>query len=155
MHTGTKTRDTVATADTHLISGVCAGTTIMTLDGEMPVEHLTAGTRVITRDSGMAVLRRVTAQTVRVAPIRIKAGSLGHTRPDRDMMVAPGTQIHIRDWRAEALFGTPAAMVEANRLVDGEFLAVQDEVEMRIYTLTFDRQHILYADGVELASAAV
>ena len=155
MHTGTKTRDTVATAATHLISGVCAGTTIMTLDGEMPVEHLTAGTRVITRDSGMAVLRDVTAQTLRVAPIRIKAGSLGHTRPDRDMMVAPGTQIHIRDWRAEALFGAPAAMVEASRLVDGEFLAVQDTREMTVYTLTFDRQHILYADGIEMASAAV
>ena len=155
MHTGTKTRDTVATAATHLISGVCAGTTIMTLDGEMPVEHLTAGTRVITRDSGMAVLRDVTARTLRVAPIRIKAGSLGHTRPDRDMMVAPGTQIHIRDWRAEALFGAPAAMVEASRLVDGEFLAVQDTREMTVYTLTFDRQHILYADGIEMASAAV
>ena len=155
MHTGTITRDTVATAATHLISGVCAGTTIMTLDGEMPVEHLTAGTRVITRDSGMAVLRDVTARTLRVAPIRIKAGSLGHTRPDRDMMVAPGTQIHIRDWRAEALFGAPAAMVEASRLVDGEFLAVQDTREMTVYTLTFDRQHILYADGIEMASAAV
>ena len=155
MHTGTRTRGTAATADTHLIAGVCAGTTIMTLDGEMPVDHLTPGTRVITRDSGMAVLRHVVARKVRVAPIRIKAGSLGHTRPDRDMVVAPGTQIHIRDWRAEALFGTPAAMVEASRLVDGEFLAVQDEVEMTVYTLTFDRQHILYADGIEMASAAV
>ncbi|MFZ3582357.1 Hint domain-containing protein [Loktanella sp. DJP18] len=155
MHTGTKTRDTVATAATQLVSGVCAGTTIMTLDGEIPVEHLTAGTRVITRDSGMAVLRGVTSRTLRIAPIRIKAGSLGHTRPDRDMMVAPGTQIHIRDWRAEALFGSPTAMVEAQRLVDGEFLAVQDEAEMTVYTLTFDRQHILYADGIEMASAAV
>ena len=155
MHTGTITRDTVAAAEIKLISGVCAGTTIMTLDGEMPVEHLTPGMRIITRDSGMAVLRDVTARTLRVAPIRIKAGSLGHTRPDRDMMVAPGTQIHIRDWRAEALFGAPAAMVEASRLVDGEFLAVQDTREMTVYTLTFDRQHILYADGIEMASAAV
>lgn len=155
MHIGTKTRDTVATTDTQLLAGACAGTTIMTLDGEMPVEHLAPGMRVITRDSGMAVLRDVTAQTVRVAPIRIKAGSLGHTRPDRDMMVAPHAQIHIRDWRAEALFGSPAAMVEAQRLVDGEFLAAQTPREMTLYTLTFDRQHILYADGIEMASAAV
>lgn len=155
MHTGTKTRDTVAPADTQLISGVCAGTTIMTLDGEMPVEHLSAGDRVITRDSGMAILRGITAETVKVAPIRIKAGSLGHTRPDRDMIVAPGAKLHIRDWRAEALFGTPAAIVEAMRLVDGEFLAVQDLREMTVYTLTFDRQHILYADGIEMASAVV
>ena len=155
MHTGTRTRDSVASAAIELISGVCAGTTIMTLDGEMPVEHLTPGLRIITRDSGTAVLRDVTARTVSVAPIRIKAGSLGHTRPDRDMMVAPGTQIHIRDWRAEALFGTPTAMVEAQRLVDGEFLAVQELREMTVYTLTFDRQHILYADGIEMGSATV
>lgn len=154
MHTGTKTRDTAANSENPLISGVCAGTTIMTLQGEMPVELLTAGMRIITRDSGMAVLRSVKMQTARVAPIRIKAGSLGHTRPDRDMMVAPGTQIHIRDWRAEALFGAPTAMIAASRLVDGEFLAIQDSRNMTVYTLTFDRQQILYADGIEMASAA-
>ncbi|SFL02149.1 Hint domain-containing protein [Loktanella salsilacus] len=155
MQTGTMTRDTVAKAAVTLTSGICAETTILTLNGEMCVEDLTSGTRIITRDSGMAVLRSITSETLRVAPIRIKAGSLGHTRPDRDMLVAPGTQIHIRDWRAEALFGSPAAMVEAQRLVDGEFLAVQDACEMTVYTLTFDRQHIVYADGIEMASAAV
>jgi hypothetical protein len=116
MHTGTMTRDTVAKAAANLISGVCADTTIMTLDGEMRVEDLTQGTRVITRDSSMAALRSITSQTVRVAPIRINAGSLEHTLPDRDMLVAPGTQIHIRNWRAEALFCRPAAMVERNGL---------------------------------------
>ena len=153
MHAGTKTRDTLI--QTAAISGVCAGTTIMTLDGETPVEHLTPGSRVITRDTGMAVLRSVTVQTLRTATIRIKAGSLGHTRPDRDMMVTPGAQIHIRDWRAEALFGAPTATVAASRLVDGEFLSMQDKQEVQVYTLTFDRQHIMYADGIEMASAAV
>ncbi len=155
MHTGTITRDTVATTNIDLTTGICAGTTIMTLDGEMPVEHLTAGARVITRDSGMAILRRIDVHTTRLAPIRIKAGSLGHTRPDRDMIVAPGAQIHIRDWRAEALFGSATAIVDASRLVDGEFLAIQDSCDMTVYTLTFDRQHILYADGIEIASQAV
>ena len=60
MHAGTKTRDTLI--QTAAISGVCAGTTIMTLDGETPVEHLAPGSRVITRDTGMAVLRAVTVQ---------------------------------------------------------------------------------------------
>ncbi len=136
-------------------AGICAGTTIMTLDGEMPVEHLNAGDRVITRDSGMAILRDIKVTTVKAHAIRIKAGSLGHTRPDRDMMVMPGTQLHIRDWRAEALFGQPAALVAASRLVDGEYLAETNLREVNVYELTFDRQHILYADGMEVASAAV
>ena len=136
-------------------AGVCAGTAIMTLEGEMPVELLVEGTRVITRDAGMSVLRKIEKTTVKVAPIRIKAGSLGHTRPDRDMMVTPGSRLHIRDWRAEALFGAKAVAVPANRLVDGEFLAEQPAREMTVYTLRFDKEHIIYADGVELVTDKV
>jgi len=101
----------------------------MTMDGEIPVEHLSVGDRIITRDSGMSVLRSVSSETVKMTPIRIKAGSLGHARPDRDMMVSPNALLYIRDWRAEALFGASA--------------------------VSFDRQHILYADGVEMLSEAV
>ncbi len=155
MHLGT----TISTADAVKAdvfdTGICAGTTILTLDGEMPVEHLTPGDRIITRDSGMAVLRDIKATTAKMQPIRIKAGSLGHTRPDRDMLAAPGARIHIRDWRAEALFGKPAALVPAHQLVDGEYLAPLSPSEVTTYQLIFDREHILYADGMEIASAAV
>lgn len=155
MQLGTKDRADFTRAIETQESGICAGTTIMTLEGEMPVEHLSVGDRIITRDSGMAVLRDIQVTKTRTSAIRIKAGSLGHTRPDRDMIVSPQAQLHIRDWRAEALFGAKAAMVSADRLVDGEFLAIQDAQDITIYSLTFDRQHILYADGIELASAAV
>ena len=57
MHTGTITRTATAVAKKAIESGLCAGTTIITLDGEMPVEHLSVGDRVITRDSGMSVTR--------------------------------------------------------------------------------------------------
>lgn len=136
-------------------AGFCAGTTIMTLQGEMPVEALQPGDKIITRDAGMAVLRKVTAHTVKARTVRIKAGSLGHTRPDRDMMVMEKTPLHIRDWRAEALFGQQAAIVEASRLLDGEFISVQEPQDVTVYALTFDRQHIVYADGMEVASVAI
>ena len=155
MPLGTKERAATADINETLLSGICAGTTIMTLDGEMPVEHLSVGDRVITRDSGMAVLRAVKSESIRTQTIRIKAGSLGHTRPDRDMIVAPQAQIHIRDWRAEALFGATAAIVSADRLVDGEYLAFQENADVTLYTLEFDRQHIVYADGIEMASAVI
>lgn len=150
MHLQTELRaaEVVKTKTTE--AGICAGTTVMTLAGEMPVEHLAVGAKIITRDSGMAVLKSITSRTAKIQPIRIKAGSLGHTRPDRDMMVAPGTRIHIRDWRAEALFGAKAVNVPAHRLVDGEFLAEAALREVTIYTLHFDREHIVYADGIEM-----
>lgn len=126
----------------------------MTLDGEMPIEHLSVGDRVITRDSGMSVVKRISSSKAHMQPIRIKAGSLGHTRPDRDMVVAPGANLHIRDWRAEALFGTTSASVAAERLVDGEFLAVTEMQEMTVYHIQFDREHIVYADGMEMIAGA-
>jgi len=92
---------------------------------------------------------------VRVASIQIKAGSLGHTRPQDDMIVGPDTLVHIRDWRAKALFGADVATVKAKRLIDGEFVSEQDATTMTVYELIFDKQHILYADGLEVASASV
>lgn len=155
MQLGTITRTAPAVAANTIESGLCAGTTIMTLDGEIPVELLSVGDRVITRDSGMSVIKAINSRDVKMQPIRIKAGSLGHTRPDRDMIVAPGARIHIRDWRAEALFGVAAATVEAHRLLDGEFLAQQPTRDVTVYDIAFDREHIVYADGIEVVSAAV
>lgn len=158
MHQGqTKdfTDNVVMAAPVANVAGIAAGTTVMTLDGEMPVEKLHAGDRIITRDSGMSVLREVRCAQVRVATIQIKAGSLGHTRPQDDMIVGPDTLVHIRDWRAKALFGADVATVKAKRLIDGEFVSEQDASVLTVYELVFDRQHILYADGLEVASASV
>lgn len=150
MHLGTIETKAAKAVTPTLETGLCVGTTVMTLAGETPVEQLKVGARVITRDSGVAVLKDIRNRSVKMAAIRIKAGSLGHTRPDRDMIVAPGARIHIRDWRAEALFGTPTAMVAAQKLVDGEFLAPQEAAEAEVFELVFDRPHIIYADGIEM-----
>ena len=134
------------------LTGLCAGTTVLTLDGELPVEHLAIGDRVISRTSGAATLRDIVVTKVMMTPIRIRAGSLGHTRPDRDMLVAPDAQLHIRDWRAAALFGTPTAMVAARRLIDGEFVAEETTRVMTLFNLVFDRPQVIYADGMEIGA---
>lgn len=154
MHTEVTVKTAPKAAKTTLQTGICAGTTIMTLNGEIPIELLSVGDRVITRDSGMSVIKEITASRAKMRPIRIKAGSLGHTRPDRDMMVTAGVKLHIRDWRAEALFGAPSASVCAERLVDGEFVAEAGVREMSVFHITFDREHIVYADGIELIAGA-
>jgi len=138
MHMGMTEFATPTAIETQTTTGICAGTTILTL----------------TRDCGMTHVKSIKASTVTMEAVRIKAGSLGHNRPDRDMLAAPGAKLHIRDWRAEALFGKPAASVAAERLVDGEFLAKQPEAEMTVYEITFDRAHIIYADGIELVAGA-
>lgn len=136
-------------------SGLTSQTIVLTLDGEMPVDRLAPGDRIITRDSGVAVLKERRRTVVEMAPVSIKSGSLGHTRPDKDMIVGPDARILIRDWRAEALFGARVALVPARRLTDGEFVTDLPKREVAMYDLVFDRQHIIYADGIEVASAEV
>ena len=62
-------------------SGLLRGTTVMTLDGELPVEHLTRGYRIITRETGMAVLRGVDVAIRRARCVRITARTLEKIAP--------------------------------------------------------------------------
>ncbi|MBY5988377.1 Hint domain-containing protein [Roseovarius atlanticus] len=135
-------------------SGFAAGAIVMTLDGEKAIEDLRPGDRVITRDTGMAVLRGVASATLRTRAIRVQAGSLGHTRPVRDVLLPAGQLLLIRDWRAEAMFGAKRAVAAVSRLVDGEFITDEGEVDMTLFTLEFDTPHVLYVDGLEVASTA-
>lgn len=136
------------------IAGLRADSIIMTLDGEKSVADLSVGDRVITRDSGMALITSVRSQKVRTRAVRILAGSLGHTRPDHDVTFPAGQPILIRDWRAGAVFNAKQAMVAVHRLIDGEFITDEGEQEMTLYELDFDRPHILYVDGLEVSSDA-
>lgn len=130
--------------------GIVTGTIVLALSGECAVEDLVPGDRIITRDSGVAVLRDIEIVEETVIPVRIKAGSLGHRRPQEDVIVPQTTHVHIRDWRAQALFGHPSITVPAERLVDGEFIAEEAPRRMRLCRLVFDRPHVIYAGGIEV-----
>lgn len=134
-------------------AGLCAGSTIMTLEGTLPVEFLSPGDRIITRDSGVAILRDIQISTVNMRPVTIKPGTLGVDRPDGPITMAPGQRVLIRDWRAKALYGEALALVPAERLVDGEYISQAPKaVETQIITLIFDTPHVIYANGMEMAA---
>lgn len=132
-------------------AGFLPGTILLTQDGEMPVEFLSPGDRIITRDRGFVPLRHITRAPQCVRAIRFAAGSLGDTRPDCDLILPAGQLVLIRDWRAQALFGTAQAMVRADALVDGEFICDLGPREMPLFQLNFDSAHVLYAGGLEVA----
>ena len=127
---------------------------LLTMQGERRVDALAIGDRVITRDSGVATIRSVSVQRASAHSIRLRAGSLGHTRPDRDVLLPSGQPVLVRDWRAPAMFGARQAMVPVHRLRDDEFVTDAGTRDMTLHTLYFDAPHILYVDGLELASDA-
>lgn len=146
---------TLSPLDTREDTGLLGPSLIMTLDGERPVDGLCPGTRIITRDSGTAVLRSIRRRRIVARSVHVRAGSLGHNRPEDDAILAAGQPVLVRDWRAQALFGAPQALVPAERLADGEFVTLRDPAPMVVHDLAFDTPHVLYVDGLELASALV
>ncbi len=148
--------ETLADADAELAatcSGIAAGSMVLTLRGAVAVEDLQIGERIITRN-GARSLRALECEAVTdLAVVRIAPGALGHDRPEVELTVPAGQQVFLRDWRAQAIYGTREAMIPAARLVDGEFLRAEQAGELRLFRLAFDRPEIIYADGVELACA--
>lgn len=136
------------------LNALVAGTVVLTLEGALPVEFINPGDRVITRDSGMAVVRQVRRRLRRMRAVSIRAGSLGNARPDQDITLSASQEVLVRDWRAPMLFGASQALIPVERLVDGEFIRLLGVIEVETVELVFDAAHILYADGLELASAA-
>lgn len=126
--------------------GIAQGTVVLTARGERRVETLRAGDRVVTRERGMAVLRRIRRFSAPACAIR--TDSLGLGRPERTTTVAATQHVAVRDWRAAALFDHGAALVPARRLADGRQIAATGEATF--FRLEFDAPLTVYANGLEM-----
>lgn len=137
--------------DTACLAALTAGTTVLTLKGSLPVEALRPGDRIITRDGARALLglRQVAATRM----VRVSASAIGIEQPEEDMVIAAETKILVRDWRAKALKGCDQAVIEAARLVDGEYIRFEASSPAAFYALEFDAPVVIYAGGLELAIA--
>lgn len=129
------------------------GTPIQTQDGVLPVETLTSGDQLITRTQGLTPLSKIRKSRAMMHAVRFAAGSLGHTQPGSDLLLPLNQQVLIRDWRAKAMFGQPQAVVPAFELIDDEFIRDEGMQMLELCTLTFDRPHVIYAGGMEIATS--
>ncbi len=132
------------------------GTLIRTDRGPVPVEALSVGDRVMTRDHGLQPLRWIGSRDLSLAdlivqpqlqPVRIGAGALGAGLPRRDMLVSPQHRMVIEGGRAEMLFGEAQVLVAATHLTG---LAQIDPVLTRgvcYIHLLFDAHELIEAEG--------
>ncbi|MEM7470016.1 MAG: Hint domain-containing protein [Pseudomonadota bacterium] len=132
--------------------GLLAGCKILTIEGYTSIADLKPGARVVTR-SGLKRLRHLNKTTRFFKPVAVTSGSLGYTRPARNLKMAPDQEVMVRDWRAEVLFGRDAVVIPVSRLLDGKYIFSQGEAAHHdVYELVFDIEEVFYADGVELLS---
>ena len=143
-----------ASSETQMTIGMAQGTLVLTAEGLIPVDYLTAGDRIITRD-GVRVLAHISVHVLAGEVVRVSASSQGHARPEEDVILGCDQAVLIRDWRAKALYGAAQALVPVSRMVDGEMVRREKAVGLRMYMLGFAAPQVVYAGGLEVGCDAV
>lgn len=134
-----------------LVACYCRGTLILTPAGEVPVEDLAIGDRVVTVTGEerrvhwigrRAFDGRFVAGKREVLPIRVAAGALAEGVPVRDLWVSPGHSLYI-----------DGVLVLAEYLLNGATIAQEERVErLEYFHVELDEHAILLADGAPAES---
>ncbi|PWK62724.1 Hint domain-containing protein [Roseicyclus mahoneyensis] len=132
------------------------GTLIATPRGEVPVENLRVGDRVITRDNGIQEIRWVgtrtldrseLAQNPNFKPILIKKGSLGHGLPERDMVVSPQHRLLIANQMTELYFNETEVLVPAKHLLNKWGISQLETLRTTYIHFMFDQHEVVLSNG--------
>ncbi|WP_050602281.1 Hint domain-containing protein [Ruegeria sp. 6PALISEP08] len=132
-------------------------TLIMTDRGEIRVQDIKPGIRVVTTTGGSEPVRMVLSRTLRqsdllkkpeLRPIFIAAGSLGHGLPRRDLRVSRQHRMLVRSAIALRMFATRDVLISAVRLTELPGIFIDDAATRVTYHhLIFDRHVVLFAEG--------
>ncbi|WP_415233398.1 Hint domain-containing protein [Pseudorhodobacter sp.] len=132
------------------------GTLIATPKGEVPVESLKAGDRVITRDNGIQELRwsgqrkfdwAHLAANPHLRPIMLRRGSLGNGLPERDMMLSPNHRVLVSNDRTSLYFDEHEVLVSAKHLIGGKGIFEVQSIGTAYIHLLFDQHEVVLSDG--------
>lgn len=132
------------------------GTLIATPKGEVPVESLKAGDRVITRDNGIQQIRWTgrkdmgwhdLAANPHLKPVLIRQGSLGNGLPERDMMVSPNHRVLVANDRTALYFDEHEVLVSAKHLVSSQGISAINAVGASYIHFMFDRHEVVLSNG--------
>ena len=132
------------------------GAMITTQRGEVPIQHLQAGDRVVTRDNGIQPVRWVGKSQMflqdfqvdpHLLPVLIRQGSLGKGLPERDMMVSPNHRILVANERTSLRFSEREVLVAAKHLSVPGVHTVQSSGTTYIHFLC-DRHEVVLVDGI-------
>ena len=126
----------------------CRGTRIATARGQVPVEELEIGDRVITRDHGYQRIRWIgsTARVARadIAPIVIRAGVVQNAR---DLRVSPNHRLLMKGPMVEFFIGQSEVLVAAKHLVDDLRVLRAPPGWVEYFHILFDHHELVLSEG--------
>ena len=124
----------------------CSDTLILTDNGEVAVQNLKIGDRLVTTDGRLAPVSWLGHRTVstrfadplRELPIRIKAGALGTNVPCRDLLLSPDHAILINE-----------VLIQAGALVNGTSIIREIKVPQAFtyYHVELDDHSLIFAEN--------
>ncbi|MGB0798513.1 MAG: Hint domain-containing protein, partial [Planktomarina sp.] len=132
------------------------GTMIATPRGEVAVEDLNVGDKVLTRDNGMqeilwygskAIDQQDLLNDPKLRPVMITAGSLGHGLPEKDLMVSPNHRVLISNTNTALLFDDEEVLVAAKHLVDKPGIHTVDVARTDYIHFMFEQHEVVLSNG--------
>ncbi|EAQ01548.1 type I secretion target repeat protein, partial [Pseudooceanicola batsensis HTCC2597] len=132
------------------------GTLIATPRGEVAVETLREGDRVITRDNGIQEIRwfghkdlsgRELLQKEHLKPVLIQKGSLGYGLPERDMLVSPNHRVLVNNDKTALYFEEREVLVAAKHLTGLAGVSRVDTMKTAYIHFMFDQHEVILSDG--------
>ena len=143
---------------------VCFGADalILTARGPVPAGKLAVGDQVQTRDAGLQPIRWIGQRSLGAAeleaapnlrPIRIRAGALGRSTPDADLIVSPQHRVLVRSKIAQKMFGADEVLVAAKQLLPVEGIDIAEDLDEITYVhFLFDDHQVVWSNGAETES---
>lgn len=137
--------------------GFARGTMITMASGaQKPVEQLTLGDTVLTRDAGPQSIRWIGQVTTRAvgafAPILIKADTLNNIN---DLLVSPDHRLFVFQRSDRLGAGRSELLVRAKHLVNGDTVTIKSGGHVDYFQMLFDHHQIIFAEGIAAESMLV
>ncbi len=149
-------------SDLDSVPWFCQGTTLMTAQGDQPVDWIGPGDMVMTRDHGFQPVLWV-ARTIipaseletrpKLRPIKIAAQSIDAQTPAQDLLLSSEHRILLKSPQIELLFGTDEAFAPLKAITNGNDIAqCQPRHDLSYYHVLFQNHEIVLAEGLWVES---
>jgi hypothetical protein len=143
------------------MSGLGPGSMVMTMDGELPVEWLTTGDRVITRDHGAQPLRALVRQRSSASdavplPEPVTLGPKSDhtdTKPWDRLRLAPGHRVLVKNYALQLNFGLDEALARPCDLTRRRIARPNPDLGLLTYHhLILARHELILVGGIWVES---
>jgi len=133
------------------------GTKIKTNRGDVRIEELQPGDKVLTRDNGYQPLRRISecALTARqqldnphLRPVMVQVGAFGDNLPVRDTVMSPNLRLTVIEASQGILARENETLVPLKHLVDHKGVQQIDTMQVTYFHLGFARHQVVAANGL-------